>query len=189
MYLLCDSIVNSNGCKIFRHKSFLTVSFYNTALKRLKKMQAFSKYTLETYNIGTVHHGFFTYHSERESIFKEPKQMIKVKILRKDYLKLLNYFPSTKHAFSLVLHPCALFFWRLTLMLSTIPPKRLALTSLLKSTSIPSILRLLSTWVSCCYLKFDMSPNGLILYIKTVHPADILILLTPPFSQPRGSEY
>lgn len=70
-------------------------------------------------------------------------------------------------------------------MLSTIPPKRLALTSLLKSTSIPSVLRLLSTWVSCCYLKFDMSQNGLILYIKTVHPADILILLIPPFSQPQ----
>lgn len=52
-------------------------------------MQAFSKYTLETYNIGIVHHSFFTHHNERESIFKEPKQMIKVKILRKNYLNIL----------------------------------------------------------------------------------------------------
>lgn len=86
MHLLCDSIVNSNCCKIFRHKSFLTVTFYDTALKNIK-MHSFSTYTLETYKISTVlHYGFFIHHNGKESIFKQLKQMLKVRILKKNYI-------------------------------------------------------------------------------------------------------
>lgn len=141
--------------------------------------------TLRKHKISTVlHYGFFTHHNERESIFKELKQMLKLKILKKNYFNVLPLIPNM---FSVQFSNLVLFSFKDLLLcfqqyhqnVQPCPPFSKAYLHL-------RILRLLSTWVSCCYLKFDMFKNDLILYIKTVHWADILVLLIiPPFSQPQ----